>query len=96
MWTFTKGLMGDKKPMGPDVGHMECPWWSDCPSHKPFRGAKPHRNEIVERIQPYVYKIRCKYCGMMWIQDVTNPDTQEGSKSALEMNPALVGGRKVI
>ena len=93
-WMFTKGIMGDKNQMAPDVGKMSCVWHSDCPSHQPFKDAYPPKNRILERVSPYVYKVQCKYCGMIWMQDTSNAETRREMKC--EDNPALIGGRKVI
>ena len=88
-WMFTSGIMGDKKGMAPDK--LICPWTSDCPSHTPFRNARKPKVKLVERIQPHVALYQCKWCGMKWVQDATNPEIGAGNP-ALTKNPALVGG----
>lgn len=87
----TSGLMGDKRKMGPE--NLECPWKGDCPSHVLAPGIPrverlKQKVVLVERIQPYIYKYRCKHCGMCWVQDMSG----EGQKRGFEKQPALLGG----
>ncbi len=85
-WMFTSGWQQDKNKMIPN--DLVCTWKSDCPSHKPYPNARKPKLRIIERIQPHVFLIECKYCGMRWIQDTTGERGQKGH----ENNEALLGG----
>jgi len=54
------GIVGDEKKMW--AKRLNCPYLL-CPSNQPFEGARPSRMKFIEKIQPYVYKYKCRYCG---------------------------------
>ena len=89
---LTDGILGDKKKAFV-YENLRCPYGETCPSHIPFKNARPARVKFVERISPNVYCYRCKYCGCKFNYDVSNPDKFHQSELPYMKNPNFLHRR---
>jgi len=87
---ITSGITGDKKK---DMNHnLRCPY-ATCPSNQPFVSSRPPKMRFIERVQPYVHKYECRYCGFTVLVGVEGegiPDLEH----AHMINPNLLHARK--
>jgi len=86
---MTNGILGDKKKLR-TYDSIHCPYGTTCPSHTPFKNAHPPKVKFIERISPYVYQYRCKYCGCKFSYDVTDPERCHQSELPHVKNPAFL------
>ncbi len=90
MKVITSGLTGDKHK---DMNHpLRCPFFG-CPSNTPFVGARPTKMKFIERVQPYVAKFECRWCGSPVLVEVSGqnqPDVERPHR----VNPNLLHARK--
>jgi len=86
--TLTSGMLGDKKKLKTSLC---CPYMT-CPSNHPFKGARPTRMKFVERISPYVYSYKCKWCGCKVNVSDDGPQISQQEKSYIK-NPFLLNRR---
>ena len=70
---LTNGVFGDKKKVMA-YDKIRCPFGVTCPSHIPFKNARPAKIKFIERVSPNVYKYQCRWCGCSFIYDAVNPD----------------------
>jgi len=73
---FTSGMSGDRHKL---MTELNCCYYT-CPSNQPYAGARKSKMKFIERISPYAYRYKCRWCGCDNIFGADGPGVPHAEK----------------